>query len=45
MNMCGIFALLNSSYENNEPFPSNIIINEFEKGKRRGPENSTLKTN
>ena len=43
--MCGIFALLNSSYENNEPFPSNIIINEFEKGKRRGPENSTLKTN
>jgi asparagine synthase (glutamine-hydrolysing) len=42
MNMCGIFALLN---ENNESFPSNVIINEFEKGKRRGPENSTLKTN
>jgi len=41
MNMCGIFALLN---ENNELFSSNIV-NEFEKGKRRGPENSTLKTN
>ena len=40
--MCGIFALLN---ENNEQFSSNVIINEFEKGKRRGPENSTLKTN
>ena len=26
--MCGIFALLN---ENNESFPSNVIINEFEK--------------
>ena len=36
--MCGIFALLNES------FPSNVI-NEFEKGKHRGPENSTLKTN
>jgi len=40
MNMCGIFALLN---ENNETFLSNVV-NEFEKGKRRGPENSTLKT-
>ena len=39
--MCGIFALLN---ENNEQFSSNVV-NEFEKGKRRGPENSTLKTN
>jgi asparagine synthase (glutamine-hydrolysing) len=39
--MCGIFALLN---ENNEQFLSNVV-NEFEKGKRRGPENSTLKTN
>jgi len=41
MNMCGIFALLN---ENNETFHSNVV-NEFEKGKRRGPENSILKTN
>jgi asparagine synthase (glutamine-hydrolysing) len=41
MNMCGIFALLN---ENNEQFSSNVV-NEFEKGKRRGPENSTLNTN
>ena len=39
--MCGIFALLN---ENNETFHSNVV-NEFEKGKRRGPENSILKTN
>ena len=41
MNMCGIFALLN---ENNELFSSDVV-NEFEKGKRRGPEHSTLKTN
>ena len=39
--MCGIFAILN---KNNETFHSNVV-NEFEKGKHRGPENSTLNTN
>ena len=34
--MCGIFALLNSSYDNN------IVNNEFIKGKSRGPEFSKL---
>ena len=34
--MCGIFALLNSSYDNNS------INNEFMKGKSRGPEFSKL---
>ena len=34
--MCGIFALLNSSYDNNS------VNNEFMKGKSRGPEFSKL---
>ena len=42
--MCGIFALLNASYENNSLESEKKIIEQFEKGKRRGPENSTLQS-
>ena len=44
MNMCGIFALLNASYENNSLESEKKMIEQFEKGKRRGPENSTLQS-
>ena len=37
--MCGIFALLNASYQEKSV---EIMIEQFEKGKNRGPENSTL---
>ena len=37
--MCGIFALLNTSGENNE-----TVGKHFMKGKSRGPENSTFVT-
>ena len=42
--MCGIFALLNASYENNSLESEKKMIEQFEKGKRRGPENSTLQS-
>jgi asparagine synthase (glutamine-hydrolysing) len=40
--MCGIFALLN---RNNNVFSQHIIKEQFEKGRRRGPENSKLEHN
>jgi len=40
--MCGIFALLN---RNNNVFSHHIIKEQFEKGQRRGPENSKLEHN
>jgi len=41
--MCGIFALLNT---NNNDHTQNIIINEqFDKGRKRGPEHSKLEYN
>ena len=42
--MCGIFALLNASYEINSLESEKKMIEQFEKGKRRGPENSTLQS-
>lgn len=36
--MCGIFALLN----NETTFPLNVVNEAFEKGSKRGPENSVL---
>ena len=42
--MCGIFALLNASYENNSLESEKKMIEQFEKGKRRGPDNSTLQS-
>jgi asparagine synthase (glutamine-hydrolysing) len=38
--MCGIFALLNTN--NNDNFKNSIIKEQFDKGKRRGPEYSKL---
>ena len=43
--MCGIFALLNASYQNNREESEKKMIEQFEKGKNRGPENSTLQHN
>jgi asparagine synthase (glutamine-hydrolysing) len=42
--MCGIFALLNATNEKNNFESENIIIEQFEKGKNRGPENSIIKS-
>ena len=36
--MCGIFALLNNLH-----LPKNLILQEFDKGKHRGPEYSIYK--
>lgn len=41
--MCGIFALLNTPYTN-ESYKT-VIQNQFEKGKNRGPEHSTIEFN
>jgi len=44
--MCGIFTLLNSNYENDdEVFEYDVILNQFMKGKNRGPEYSIIETN
>lgn len=40
--MCGIFTLLNND---NGFFNNNFVKEQFEKGKRRGPENSSLVNN
>ena len=43
--MCGIFTLLNPNYENTDKqIEDDIILNEFVKGKNRGPEYSKLET-
>ena len=42
--MCGIFALLNASYQNNREESEKKMIEQFEKGKNSGPENSTLQS-
>ena len=42
--MCGIFSLLNFSRDVNKSINKEFIINEFMKGKKRGPENSVMET-
>ena len=42
--MCGIFSLLNFSRDGNKSINKEFIINEFMKGKKRGPENSVMDT-
>ena len=42
--MCGIFSLLNFSRDGNKSINKEFIINEFMKGKKRGPENSVIET-
>lgn len=43
--MCGIFTLLNSSYDNDDKVEYEVILNQFMKGKNRGPEYSKIETN
>ena len=39
--MCGIFALLGHHKHNNDEGKTKLIMNSFNKGKKRGPETST----
>jgi asparagine synthase (glutamine-hydrolysing) len=43
--MCGIFTLLNSNYETDKQIDYEVIVSQFMKGKKRGPEYSKVETN
>jgi asparagine synthase (glutamine-hydrolysing) len=43
--MCGIFTLLNSNYETDKQIDHEVIVSQFMKGNKRGPEYSKVETN